>query len=1111
MRSPLSHFHRFTPAFLLSLALVPIVSAASWGYETRGQMQWRSHSSPLQEHSADIRLQKGSRGDLAQANPDILFSTDGMLADGDPVLDDGSVYDSYRFNGQAGQVLTIHLNSTEFDAYLLVIDPTGKIIAENDNASPNNGNARLTVTLPENSGYAIIANSRTAGERGRYTLVVTAGEGELSPTATRQAEGDRLLVQGQDHYRNGRLREALPPLQQALTIFQELGDRPSEGTTINTIGLVYRGLGQPIQSVEAYQQGLTIFQTLRQAADSQRLREGEGAALIGLGAGNRVLGQYEEALDYYQQALLIYRLPANTPQEQRSQRYGEGVLLDNIGVVYISMGQFSRALEQHRQAREIFQEIGNRPAESIALNNIAAAYEWLGQYPQALEHYEQSLAIRQEANDPIGQGSTLDNIGLVYSRLGQYRESLNYRQQALELFRQAGDRTQEAIALNNIGVTYGDLGDDDRALEALQQALTLSVETGDRAGQSVTLSNLGLYYSGQGDYAKALETYQQSVAIAREVGNLANEGIALNNMGLAYTYLEQPTEALEYFQQALAIARETDDPRAEAQTLSNLGYLTRETQPELAIVFYKQSINITESIREQLRVLPQEQQASFTETVADTYRRLADLLLQQDRVLEAQQVLDLLKIQELEEYLNDIRGNEQGAIGLEYWQAEQTITDLHTQTLAPVQEYFRLQAILPTERTPEQQARLAELGERLEVQHSFSQFINTPTVTRQIQQLQRVAKGQNLNPDQLYRLQDDLRSLEQSTVLLYPLILDDRLELVLITPNAPPVRRSVTVSREQLNAVITDFRGDITNRTRSSTDAAQQLYQWLIQPIEADLQQAQAETILYAADGTLRYVPLAALYDGDEWLIQRFTINHITAASLTDFSSSRRLTSDSIRVLAAAFSDAERRYNFQVGTRDFSFNGLPYAGTEVENIAAAVPDTTELFNDSFSRRTVEPQLNNYTIVHLATHAEFVSGLPEESFILFGNGDRVTLRDVSNWTLENVDLVVLSACKTAVGGQLGNGEEILGFGYQMQRTGARAAIASLWSVDDGGTQILMNRFYAGLEQGLTKAEALRQAQIALITGDIPTSAPNQTRPPFHRPYYWAPFILIGNGL
>lgn len=218
-----------------------------------------------------------------------------------------------------------------------------------------------------------------------------------------------------------------------------------------------------------------------------------------------------------------------------------------------------------------------------------------------------------------------------------------------------------------------------------------------------------------------------------------------------------------------------------------------------------------------------------------------------------------------------------------------------------------------------------------------------------------------------------------------------------------------------------------------------------------------------------------------------------------------------MRVLAGAFTEGQ--FSFQVGTREFNFAGLPFAGLEVERIAAEIPQTTQLVDQDFSREATVPQMDDYTIVHLATHAEFVPGSPEDSFILFGNGDRVTLRDMASWTLRNVDLVVLSACKTAVGAELGNGEEILGFGYQIQRTGAREAIASLWAVDDGGTQVLMNAFYTALEQpNITKAEALRQAQIALITGTYPAlDADNPSARLFNRPYYWAPFILIGNGL
>ena len=167
---------------------------------------------------------------------------------------------------------------------------------------------------------------------------------------------------------------------------------------------------------------------------------------------------------------------------------------------------------------------------------------------------------------------------------------------------------------------------------------------------------------------------------------------------------------------------------------------------------------------------------------------------------------------------------------------------------------------------------------------------------------------------------------------------------------------------------------------------------------------------------------------------------------------------------------------------------------------------------------------SYNILHLATHAVFLDRSPENSFILMGDGNRLNLQDIKNWQLPNVDLITLSACQTALGGELGSGLEVLGFGYQLQLTGARSSISSLWSVDDGGTQRLMKIFYSLLQQGMPKAEALQQAQVALIKGDFTANgklrgsfiieattgtAPIETN--LKHPFYWAPFILIGNGL
>jgi CHAT domain-containing protein len=411
-----------------------------------------------------------------------------------------------------------------------------------------------------------------------------------------------------------------------------------------------------------------------------------------------------------------------------------------------------------------------------------------------------------------------------------------------------------------------------------------------------------------------------------------------------------------------------------------------------------------------------------------------------------------------------------------------------------------------------------------ELTRQFSEFLRSPAVTALLDQLSRTAREQSLSLSQLRGLADNLRRLP-GAVLLYPLVLEDRLELVLATADAPPIRRTVPVGREALNRAVLAFRTALKERSPDAIKPARQLYGWLIEPIERDLAEAGASTLLYAPDGALRYVPLAALHDGEHWLAVRFRVNNITALSLADLDT-RPLREP--RVLAGAFTQG--RFDVRVADQAFHFEGLRFARQEVDEIAAAVPHSTRLLDREFSPESMLPRLNEYSIVHLATHAALVPGRPEDSFILFGNGARMTPRDIESWFLADVDLVVLSACETGLGSALGNGEEILGFGYLVEQAGARAAMASLWPVDDGGTQVLMTAFYQALQrEGTTKAQALQQAQLALIAapegiagggsrgvtvdlaGQAGRSAPAEVARRLSHPYYWAPFLLIGNGL
>jgi CHAT domain-containing protein len=502
--------------------------------------------------------------------------------------------------------------------------------------------------------------------------------------------------------------------------------------------------------------------------------------------------------------------------------------------------------------------------------------------------------------------------------------------------------------------------------------------------------------------------------------------------------------------------------------------------------------------------------------------------LQQDRILEAQQILDLLKVQELDDYLGKVRGNATTVKGIDYQQPEQQILNQFNErqktAIALGNELTQLRQLPEANRTPTQQQRIAQLVQLQEnLNQQFNNFINSPPVQTALAQLTPSTLRQSIDLEDLDRTRAVLK--QNNAVLLYPLILEDRLELIITTPDSPPLRRTVKVTKAELNKAILDFRNALMDRNDTSVKTlAHKLYTWLIQPLEADLKQSSTQAIIYAPDGQLRYIPLAALHDGNQWLIERYRINNITAKSLQNLDPQ---PPKPLKVLAGAFVQGD--YHVTVGNRDEAFSGLPFAGQEVKQLVASLPNTSLYTDKAFNLGTFKPKMNEYNVVHLATHAQFVTGDPKNSFILFGDGGTATLADIASWSLKDVDLVVLSACETGLGSSLGNGEEILGLGYQFQSRGAKATIASLWQVNDNSTQVLMDAFYSSLKQGKHKTEALREAQIALIDGkktaDIAASprasidatpkpgtrAMNQAVPSFSHPYYWAPFILIGNGL
>jgi CHAT domain-containing protein/Tfp pilus assembly protein PilF len=881
-------------------------------------------------------------------------------------------------------------------------------------------------------------------------------------------------------------QNALDNLNRSLSLWKALNDTKGEASTLNNIGLVYSDMEENQKALVYLNRSLSLWKTLNDT-------KGEASTLNNIGLVYSDMEENQKALVYLNRSLPLRKLAGD--------HSGEAVTLNNIGKVYHETSENKRALELYNQALPLLQEPSDSIHKVVTLINIGEVYSELGQNNKALDYFNQALSLSKAMGRRSSIALTLNNIGEVYSELGQNNKALNYFNQALSLSKAMGNRSSIALALNNIGKTYSDLGRNKEALEFHIQALSLRRVVGNRISEAISLNNIGFVYKNLGDNRKALDYLNQALPLLRARIDVSLYLIIRNNIGKIYFDLGEKQKALTFYNQALPLLKALGNRRAEAIALSNMGYfLLNQNQITLAIVFYKQSINTTESLRNDIKGLPKETQQIYAQTVAHRYRTLANLLLQQGRIVEALQVLDLLKAQELQDFLKDVKGNDRTAQGIELLPEEQQIlSKLNAPTIPDLNTY-----------------------------------LSSPAVNTLVQQLQNTAAAQNLKLNAYHDLQTRLQALGTRSSLLYPLILDDRIELVLLTPNAPPVHRTVPVSKTELSKAIFDFRGALQDPhdTRTKT-FAQKLHSWLILPLEADLKQSQTQTIIYAPDGILRYAPLAALYDGQHWMAETYQINYVTAFALTSLKPS---SSQAPHILAAAFTDPQGS-TVTVNQQQIQFGPIPGALIEVKSLSSQFPQTTLLLDKAFNHKTMtSSNMNVYGIIHLATHGKLVGGNPEDSFILLNNGEYVTLRELKDWQLSNVDLVILSACQTALAPlsekpaeNQASGIEILGFGYQLQLAQAKAAIASLWEVNDEGTQVLMNAFYEALKQGKTKTEALREAQEALINGKktagtatLPkalidatpnpsTRAMNRAAPSFSHPYYWAPFILIGNGL
>ena len=368
-----------------------------------------------------------------------------------------------------------------------------------------------------------------------------------------------------------------------------------------------------------------------------------------------------------------------------------------------------------------------------------------------------------------------------------------------------------------------------------------------------------------------------------------------------------------------------------------------------------------------------------------------------------------------------------------------------------------------------------------------------------------------------------LSAVADDTTLVYPVVFDDRLELIISTPSfaidqdEDVIRISVDVPRAKLESVVASVRRDLRRGSNGTPkeliSGLSQLHDWLIAPARHIIDGNGAETIVFAPDGALRGVPLAALYDAgsQSYLIEDYAVVYSLGLELEDPLPFSEVDQSAIY---AGISEP-----LTIKENATSFSGLSFVETELDNVSQRIGGR-RLINESFTRRSLSDALSreSASVVHLATHATFGNTV-SDSYLLAhsGQGDtgnRISLDDLEILTRQArirgqaIELLVLSACETGLGDPNADSDAaLLGLAGVAHKAGARSVLASLWQVDDQSTSMLMTEFYRGLAGelkggGINKAQALRRAQLALLNDETGRSI---------HPSHWAAFTLFGNWL
>ncbi|MBD2776392.1 CHAT domain-containing protein [Iningainema tapete] len=929
------------------------------------------------------------------------------------------------------------------------------------------------------------------------------------------------------------------------------------------------------------------FETARQALALTRKQSNlffEVGVLIYLSKVYKFQGEYDKGIKIAEQALSISRQINNftleiesiaalasiyeaTGQYQQITSLGEPLLgkiqkLNNpvkkaevlivVGKAYGLTGQYTKGKQLVEQGLATARELKNPLLEVQALTALGSIYSSLNNYGQALDLRQQSLKIVQQLKSPILQVDTLYFLGDIYSKLGDYKSSAKYYEQALAIVKQFNNRQGEGTLLLALASNYFYQGEANKTIDSTTKALAIFTDIKEPRLEALAKLVLSAGYSESNNDAKAMESAQAFLDFARKNQNSVWEKLALSNIGSLHRKFGRTEQAIVAYQQALAIQTDNQVKGADAGIYAGLARVYQDlNQPNIAITYYKESVNRLEEIRRGIEGLPKELQNSFLNStidfdkmkVSDIYAQLAGLLNSQGRYKEAFQIRLLIEEQEIREARGS-RGVAEGKLNIPLTPTEAKIPEQGKITIALASQISECERTNCSQRT--------ELNNKL-----------TDSIQQSLKELQKIDKeirndrakdDQFFNPTGFAKAQAiveaQAKETRANTVMIYPLVLENELWLQVYGEKGLVKTEKVPVSRKELRNTVKKFR-ELMGKCEPEgyycgvkdiaeiQPVSQQLYKWLIEPLEVELKDNQVKNLIFTLHREIRYIPMSALHDGKQYLIEKYTIHNVTTESFNE-QEKPPTNIQTTPLLAMGLSESAPDSN---PNSNKHFRALRYVPKELDAIVRentndkqGIYPGKEYLNKIFNFEILRDNLNKYKILHLATHGVFDSTSPEQSYILMGTGKPLTPIMISSLIgLKDIHLVVLSACQTALATSKNqddpqDGVEINTLAYEFMNRGAKSVMASLWIVDDLSTSQLIQLFYKNLATGkMTKSQALRQAQLSLLKGNHYTGENDakrgvhlerelgalprkeQRKSSYSHPYYWAPFILIGNGL